>query len=116
MQVLCIRVAEPQPCSVRCAVCGQEFAVYYSRHAEAECAEARETVFAVLLEHHAAAGASAEAHAQEMFNVPAWHGLPQYSGAAMLSGAPCARPRPKAMPNQRNMRIAPSSTGERRVS
>ena len=112
MQVLCIKVKEEQPCSIRCPKCGQDFAVYYSRFAETECEEARKEVQRVLLEHHAGSSSQHTAHMQDMFNVPAWNGLPQYSGAALLSGAPCERPKPRAVPSHKLQESAP----ERMVS
>ncbi len=99
MQVLCIPTSETV-CDVECPCCKVKYRIYYSRQNAAECAQARETVRAALLEHHAV-NPLPSAHPVDAFNVPQWHGAPHASGAALLSGAPLSRPslRPRSAPS-----------------
>ena len=89
MQVLCMASNEEQA-DVACPACGQKYAVYYSRRFSAECEGALEAVRTALVEQHAS-DATVAAHANRIFNVPAWSGPAHMSAAALLSGAPVGR-------------------------
>jgi hypothetical protein len=90
MQVLCM-VSNDERADVTCSICGQKYAVYYSRRSEAECESALLAVQETLLKHHVA-DATEAAHKADCFNVPEWNGPAHMSGAALLSGAPVPRP------------------------
>jgi hypothetical protein len=96
MQVLCVASAEPEAAIV-CPICGQQYDVYYSRNAPAECAAALALIKRSLMEHHQSGG-----HPAEAFTLPPWPGDPFSSGAAMLGGA---RPQSKASAAPRPIRV-----------
>jgi hypothetical protein len=71
---------------IHCNVCGQGFALYWSRTSLEEREAAREKIAEALALHHATTD-SAQAHPRSGFNVPEWQGLARFSGAALLGGA-----------------------------
>ena len=86
MQVLCMATADLN-CDVQCPCCNQKYAIYYSRQSRAECDEARVSVLAALVAHHAL-NPSVSAHPADAFTVPAWNGPLHTCAAALLGGAP----------------------------
>jgi hypothetical protein len=83
-------LSQDERADIICSICGQKYAVYYSRRSETECQAALEAVGAALLRHHTVNPADS-AHPRDCFNVPEWHGPAHMSGAALLSGAPIPR-------------------------
>jgi hypothetical protein len=84
MQVLC-KISNTAS-DVRCRICGQAFAVYWSRSSRDEQESALRQVVEALEQHHASSD-SVQAHPRSSFNVPDWPGLARFSGAALLGGA-----------------------------
>jgi len=85
LQVLCIATDE---CGeIACEICGQSYKLYFERPSLADREQAVTIVMQTLANHHGADGGRS-AHPQRPFNVPEWHGAPEWSAAALLGGAP----------------------------
>ena len=89
MQVLCKATdkSTAKASDVRCEICGQTFAVFFTRSSAAERAAARRNIAATLRAAHQTDKTPA-AHPQEGFNLPAWNGDPRDSAAALIGNAP----------------------------
>jgi hypothetical protein len=85
MQVFCLPTSDIA--DIECNVCGQKYALYFSRKSDEERQIALQMVKEALAGHHEESD-EASAHPQNAFNVPEWNGPAHMSGAAILGGAP----------------------------
>ncbi len=86
MQVLLRRSDEQK--DIQCNVCGETFRIYWERTSLAERDAMRAVILDELKLQHAEEGGNSTSvvHPETPFNVPSWHGSPQFSGAALLGG------------------------------
>ena len=82
MQALC-KPSDDVSADVKCPICAKGFRLFWERTNVHDQLAALPEVLRHLRSQHD----HGEDHPDNLFNVPHWSGLPEFSGAALLGGA-----------------------------